>query len=316
MRTVALVLVMACAKAPVVPRPAPTTCVVSGTVAIAPFVQLLIGGVPRLRFRGSAVAIEAKITGEKNAAVVVRVSSLRFSGTMAVRDLPLRSARVIPIVKEHVWFESGVPLDVSPGPRVTSWYSQGLDITADVTCDALALTRETSGYKVKGTGYHLASDTVALYDAPNGTRLVELRPRSKNIFTVWVERVDRGYAHMVHRDWISVDGWVRQSELIAGEAGDCDDCRGEGIMDMEDRCPVENGEDDADGCPEEHPPLATISHATSILDDAGVSIGVAEKGAELFVLGRENGRARVLPSSTPVLPVGTAWWVAESAIGG
>jgi hypothetical protein len=314
-RGLLLAIVVGCAKPP--PAAAPPhpsfACDVRGTVTMWSGVQLLVGGVPRLRFRGSAVAIEARVTAAEVTSVTVRSGNFRFAGTVLARELPLRSSRVIPIVKDHVWIEAGVPVDVSRG--ITSSYSQGLaGVSADVSCDALSLSRETRSFKVNGTPYHLAHDSFALFDAPHGHELTALTPKSKDLFTVYVERIERDYAHMVQRDWISVDGWVRVTDLIPGYGGDCDDCRGEGVMDAEDRCPDDGGTEDADGCPDVAKEIR-VAQPTPILDDAGGVIGAVEKPAEVIVVSRKNGRAVVVPRAAEVLPVGTAWWVAESALG-
>lgn len=292
-----------------------TPCVLHGTVALDTSARLLIHGAPRIRFRGAQVAIDANVATTPFA-VTVRTSpsapSLRFAGSLS--DLPLRTTRALPVVPEHVWIARGAPVRVLPGPRVTTSYTEGIEgLAADASCDALELTRKTATSAVKGTGYHLAHKTFTLFDAPGGRKLIELRPNATNVFTLWVERVDQGFVHVVHRDWITIDGWVRDNELLVGEANDCDDCRG-WPMDVEDMCPDDDGETDADGCPEKTRAVAHIANATDVVDNMGTVVGLAEAHTEVFVLERKNGRARIVTPSPPMLPSSGGWWVAESAI--
>ena len=313
-----LILLASCAKPARAPQPS-EVCVLRGKFRIAPSSTLFFNNAPRLRFRGVPVSVEAKVIAAKRVPVLVRTSetgpSLRFEGMLDVSDLPLRSTRALSVVPGHLWIAAGAPVRVLPGISLSTVYSEGLeDVVARGTCDAMTLSASKSPPVLeKGSPHHLANATFALFDAPNGRLLRELRPSARDVFTLWVTGVEKGYAHVVRTDWISIDGWVKQTDLITGEAADCDDCRGS-PMDIEDMCPNDDGESDADGCPDAHRAIAHIEHETDVVDDKGMIVGHAEAGTEVFILERKNSRARIITAASPILPVATGWWVAESAL--
>jgi hypothetical protein len=310
-----MLLLLGCtpAKTPIVAAQPTIACPTKGRFAIAPGATLAIAGVPRLRFRGAKVDAGVSINGAEKVSAVIRSGGFRFGGMLEARDVPIRATRQIPIVAGHIWIEEGVPLGVSPGLRVTSHYTEGLDVVATATCEQIGIGEKTWWPKVHGTPYHLAHATFDLLDAPSGRVVAAaLKPRSE-IYTLWTDRADKGYVHVLNRDWISVDGWVKETELLPGEGGDCDDCRGS-IMDAEDRCPDDAGEDDIDGCPEFKHDVGKLAKDVDVVGDKGETLGSAEAGAEIVVLERKNGRARVVPRGADILPVNGGWWIAEPAI--
>lgn len=326
------VLALACTKPPVVP---PATvppsqlsnleCPLTGVFALWPSARLFVGDgkAARLRFRGSAVSVEARVSAAQRVPVVVRTSpdkpSLRFPGFLERRELPIKSARAIPIVPDHVWIVPGVPLELARGElgiRVESTYREGLaDLGTDVRCDALALNPKSAHEgPYAGAPHHLAGKTFALLDAPGGNVLRELRPTAPELFTLWVAGTDGGFAHVVNHDWVSIDGWVNKSELVAGEAGDCDDCRG-AIMDVDDLCLQDlpaGGPDD--GCPDHDAKAMRVIRAVDVTDPAGGVIGSAEEHAKVWVTEQKNGRAHVFPRPPVVLPEDRGWWLASDAL--
>jgi len=239
--------------------------------------------------------------------------SLRLDGYLENDDLPLDAARELVVVPDHVWISAGAPIHVREADdqrlRVETSYTEGFDdLFVDTDCSAITLSWKgmvAHGSIPKGAQpHHLRIRTLALFDGPEGSLVRAIESHREGLPTLYVVEESGSYKRVIVEDWLRVAGWVRAIDLEAGEAADCDDCRG-GILDAEDVCfghPITDGDDDCDDHGERLVRVTSEGAVHARPSDDAPAIGWAEKGAILYLLEKDDGWGRIAPRSGVFAP--------------
>jgi hypothetical protein len=336
-RVLLLVTSLAACVAPATPPAAPSPplaataglCRIRGLAVLWENDRLYLG--PELGaadfavFTGSKVDVEIApldVRGDHRVRTTVRSDGFVLRGWIAADAVTPHAARDLAVLGPYVTILRGARLRVvakaTSGPRVEAIDTDFAPLATPAVCDALeveppARTPET----VAGARYvHLRGDRVRLLGAPGGAIVAELDAWRSPTLSVLETR--GGASRIVSLHAMRVTGWMRDEDLEPGEGPDCDDCYGPGVGDAVDRCPdlpeAGNGRE-VNGCPDADPPplLVTAPHDLPIRAFAArdaAEIGLVEKGARVYVVGRQGAFARVRPLAFVVTPSGPGdFWV-------
>jgi hypothetical protein len=258
----------------------------------------------------------------------VRSGGFELEGWIDADAVTLRVGRDIPVLDPHAWILRGARVRVvSTGAGAAQLEAPDQDfegLRAEAACGALTFERAPEVARPEGPARyaHLRHDHLRILDAPGGALRLDLRAR-RPAPTLRVLETRGGASRVLYEQGVRLAGWVRDEDLEAGEGPDCDDCYGEGVRDLEDRCPdVPEGGDgrDVDGCPDADPPPVRRVAPRDVAIHAfpsttAVTLGRVQRGAEVFVIARQQGWGRVRPRAFVVTPERPAdFWVELAAL--
>lgn len=239
-------------------------------------------------------------------------SGVHVEAHVEARDVPLRLSARVAAVPDHLWIAAGAPVSVvSVGEstvQVAAASKEGLGkVVAEVPCvDVVVGTPALANVIVDGKPFHPRGKELHLFSTPSAPSAVALLvPPSPELVTVWAVGSSGDRRHVVYEDWIAFDAWVPETELLAGEGGDCDDCGG-ALFDAEDSC---GGQPSDDGCPDGDELVKvrkeTPLHATPGPD--GEVIGWVDLGAEVYVFDTVDDYTRIGPRDGGLRLVSLDW---------
>jgi hypothetical protein len=271
----------------------------------------LSGG--RMRVRVEGIEVEGD-DARARIALRNRKPGIVVRGFLGIDEIDLHTARSVPIIPAHVAIGAGEHVNVlgAGGGRVRIEPSYGaFRASVDVTCSMLTLDAPPMRAAREGERVHMATSALVLFDMPDGKPVAALpAQRAAPTFEAF-ERVS-GMRRVRYEDGLVIDGWARESDLAAGDGPDCDDCHG-GFRDIDDTCPVEDGSDDADGCPDVKTTEVTATQTATLRTSpsaTGIVAGEIERGARAQAIEERDGFTHlIVPFS-----LRATLWVESSAL--
>lgn len=305
------------------------TCSIQGTALMPKDLSIhdaAQGGQPIARFSGgeSALTVTEFPTGSSGRARVETGTgngSFRISGWVDATQIPVFTARQVPIHPGHLWIGKNQKVSVLGATgsslkvkkKLTTPIQQSFSATAP--CSFFTLEERTPpGWSVPGhaRGYVVKKDQLELYDeGRSGSSLITVlnRAPSSNGILLWSTERRGGWVRVEHHGAIVLDAWARSRDLKALPPGETmDQLKGPVSKRNPPRLALA-----------EQPKLVTTTREIELRDAAGDKakvIGKIERTTETYVLDIVAGWASVLPKSLHVAPVGEQqFWVKASELG-
>ena len=274
------------------------------------------GGADIAQFTGAKVAVAVSGFSSSGSRAKVQTSGFRIDGFVRARDVPVYTARTVPVYAGHVWIAEGRRVSVlSGGPgklQVEKSVSSPLSGTFHgwAPCEAFTLSeRVPSGWTPPGSarGYLLRRDRIDLYSSEQGDVVTSLE-RGGDLL-LWSTDRAGAWVHVEYHGDIVLDGWVRSSDVSALPPGE--------TMDQLAPSPVQRGSPvlNIQGQPKTVRVDRPVTLRASASDAAG-TIGGIDSGVEVMVMDIVAGWASVLPKELSISPAGTnQFWVRAKDIG-
>jgi hypothetical protein len=284
------------------------------------------GGPVIARFSGGEIPLTVSdFPGAPGGRAVVETGtgagSFKFRGFLVAEQLPLFTAREVPVVAGHVAIGQGREVTlVSAAPdrltvkkRLVSPIRQ--TFTGSAPCSAFTLEPRTApGWNVPGgaRGYVVKSDSVDLYDTWTETRqrvLTLHRAAESTGILLFSTEKRQGWVHLYLHSDIVIDAWARARDLAALPPGETmDQLRGPVIQRGSPRLALAG-----------NPKLVRTNQSIPIRLSAKESapvVGQIEPDTEAYVLDVIAGWASVLPKALNVVPDGEQhFWVKATELG-
>jgi hypothetical protein len=183
-------------------------------------------GRPIARFTGGKTQLVASNFGSSRRIAVETGSgtgSFRIKGFVESKELPLYTAKTVPVVPNHVWIGTQQQVSVAGASsgrlkvkRAARPPVKG-NFTGSAACSAFTFSPGVPpGWNVPGhaRGYVVKQSSVELFDAPNGTAIQTLSRASEGGGVLLFSTEQRGaWVHVEYHDDIVIEAWARASEL-------------------------------------------------------------------------------------------------------
>jgi hypothetical protein len=230
--------------------------------------------------------------------------SVRLEGYASTSAVPLWSARDIPLAPGHVWIASAQKLSLvaaAPGTITVEMSVSGSNrqsVRTTAACDVFALGRGTPvtmAVPGNGRGYLTKTQTVEIFDSPNGKSVFSLALFEGVQKLFWSTETSGAFVHVTYRSDLAIDGWARASALDPLKKGEM----------MDQYVPPETQVAGAKLLSDDPPRIATAGRDIPIRarrDEKERPIGVVEAGAEIYILETVAGWTNVLPKKLYVVP--------------
>ncbi len=310
----------------------PPACLVADTTspaANAEFYGAASGGAPIATFTGVALPVRLSSFPATGSLLRLRVEtgdgkkpSVRVAGYTPTTAFRYFAKVNVPIVPGHVWLTKGLELRLLGqksgelefehavlGTQASD--TGGLKLRGSIPCAMVALAPSTVDAAEAPRGarwYHMRSEALHLYDSVRGQVVLELKmePQVRKVF--WSTETRADWVHVMAPGDITIDGWVRQTELeglIHGE-----------VFDMNSLEPV----------PLRSPTLAlavtpkTLTATSELViaskaEAAAPPLGAVEVGATFFAMDVSTLWTSIVPTGLAIMPVdGAGFWVKTSSL--
>ena len=279
------------------------------------------GGAELAHFSGAEVALA--VTDFPEAAgggrAAVETSGFKLKGFVRARDLPVYTARAVPVYAGHSWIGEGRKVTVlgRSGARlqvekVVSWPLSGT-FQGWSACDAFTLSpRVPPGWSAPGgyRGYVVKKDRIDLYTAEKGDVVTSIeRVIDGPGVLLWSNERSGAWIHVEHHGEVVLDAWVRAQDVGPLPPGE--------TMDQLAQSTKLPGSPklSLQGTPRAAKAPVTIP-LRAAASDAALPIGAIEGGTEVLVLDVVAGWANVIPKSLAVMPAGSgAFWARAKELG-
>ena len=269
------------------------------------------------RFTGGPTPVVASNFSASSRRVSVETGtgtgSFRIKGFVEASQLPLYTAKTVPVVPNHVWIGAQQQVSVvgaSSGrlkvKRAARAPVKG-NFTGSAACGAFSFSPGVpSAWNVPGhaRGYIVKQSSVELFDAPGGAPIQTLSRSSEGggILLFSTERRDP-WVHVEYHDDIVIEAWARASELHALPPGETMD--------------YQRGSTSQRGLPRlaVQEALRTVKTRQEIPirtepKDSAPVMGRIEPDTETLIMDIVAGWTSVLPKSLHVAPAeGEQFWV-------
>jgi hypothetical protein len=310
---------------------AQSRCTIADTTVPAAGTELFTaatGGTAIAKFMGSNLGVRLSDLPADLANGRVRVKTgdgrtpyLRVEGFAAAKAFRLFARQSIALIPRHVWLTKGLELDVSAvkddqleithkilGTRGDDGSPQKL--TGRIACSVVGLHPPGMDAVDSPQGarlFHMRNDEISLYDSAQGSILITLKlGEARKVF--WSTEASGGYVHVNAPGDITIDAWVRASDLeplVHGEVFD--------MSSLEPR-PLKS----KTLALQSAPTMLTAASELSMSAKAEASapgIGVVETGARFYTMEVSTQWTSVIPSDLAIMPVdGGGFWVKTSTL--
>jgi hypothetical protein len=301
------------------------SCVIRGEAAMPSTLSIYDkeqAGRPIARFTGGKTPIVASNFSGTARRVAVETGTgsggFRIKGFVEASQLPLYTAKTVPVVANHVWIGTQQQVSVAgatPGrlkvKRAARPPLSG-NFTGAASCSAFTFTPGVpSGWNAPGhaRGYVVKQSSVELYDAPSGKPIQTLSrsPEGGGILLFSTEQRD-AWVHVEYRDDIVIEAWAKKSELHALPPGETMD--------------YQRGPTSQRGLPRlaVQEAVRTVKTRQEIPirtepKESATVVGRIEPDTETMVMDIVAGWTSVLPKSLHVAPAeGEQFWVPSNKL--
>jgi len=272
------------------------------------------------QFNGTKVTVSVSGFPSNGTRAKIQTSGFRIDGYVKSREVPVYTARSVPVHAGHVWIAEARRVSVIGGGPGKLHVEKS--VTAPLSgyfhgwapCESFTLTdRVPSGWTPPGSarGYVMKRDRIDLYSSERGDVVTALeRGGDGSGVLLWsTEGSAGGWIHVEHHGDIVLDGWVRSSDVSALPAGE--------TMDQLAPSPIQRGSPVLNF--QSQPKIVHVDRSVSLraaASDAAATIGAIEPGVDVMVLDIVAGWASVLPKALTISPVGSGqFWVRAKDIG-
>ena len=305
---------------------APDTCTFSGAVKLGADVTVynqVQGGRPIARFTGTTTPLRAgpiplDASHRVPVATGTGTGSFRIDGFVDGMELPVFTARDVPVVPGHLWIaghQSVVLLGGASG-KVQVRKDLGRPLSQSfktwAACNELTLNNgSTSGWSPPGEarGYLVQEDPADLFAGPETEAVPVTSLIGARGMLLWSEERRGAFVHLVYHGDVVIDAWGRQRDFRALPPGETSDRLASAIA-------VPNPPTLKLA---ESPRVVKTTRELKIRSAASATapfIGKVEVGTETYVLDVVAGWASVLPKQLNVAPYGeNQFWVKASELG-
>lgn len=278
------------------------------------------GGTQIATFTGAKVGLTItgfpESTGER---AQVLTSGFRIRGFVRTKDLPVFTARAIPVHAGHVWIGEGRKVSVlaATGGRLhvekTASFPMSGYFHGWAPCDAFTFAEKVApGWTPEGgmRGYVVKKDRVDLYSEPRGDVVTAIEPVSwGNGVLVWTSERNGPWLHVEHHGEIVLNGWLRAQDVSALPPGET----------MDQQTPPSTQAGTPRLSVQGNTKTITTGREVTLRAKAGEAnplIGSIEPGVEVLVLDVVAGWASVMPKGLSVMPAeGTQFWTRAKDLG-
>lgn len=254
-------------------------------------------------------------TGRARIATSLGTGAVRIDGWIAPSQVPVFTARDVPVAAGHVWIADAQRVRLVQGQpgtltvELTVPGSNGQVVRASTGCDALALQQgQPTAMPVPGNGhgYMTKGTSVDLYDAPDGSAVFTLKLLENASQLYWSTESRGSFVHLRGRGSLVVDAWAKLRELEPLKKGEM----------MDQFIPPTTQVSGAQLSLDRQPKLVTATApivVRSHRDDKEKPIGVIEAGAEIYLMETMTGWTNVLPRNLSLMPPDDAgFWIPSS----
>lgn len=302
----------------------PPSCVLKGTTAVAKDTQLYdhpTGGRVIANFSGNNVPMALSeipadpMKDRVKLATSASSGAVRIEGYVSPAAIPVFTTRDLPVMAGNVWISSAhkVKLAAATSSSVsvdlTVAGSRNQNVRAATTCDALALQRGTpTPIDIPGNGraYLTKVPDINIYNQANGDMIFSLQMLEGASQLFWSTETRAGFVHVRGRADLTIDGWVRYTDLDPVKQGER----------VDQYVPPQTQVAGAQLAIENPPRVAKATKDIIIRarrDERERPIGVVEAGAEIYVVETVAGWTNVLPKELYVLPPDNGgFWILSS----
>jgi hypothetical protein len=271
-------------------------------------------------FTGAKVALSVLAFAEGNGGrSLVETAGFRIKGYVRTRDIPVYTARPIPVYAGHVFIGEGRRVSVvggAPGrlhvERAAAAPLAGV-FQGWAQCDAVSLTAKgPPGFSPPGgaRGYLVKRGKLDIFEKPRGDLVASMSKAGDGPGVLfWGTDSADGFVHVERRRDIVVDAWARASDLVPLPAGE--------TADQSPEPPVESIVPKLQLQGRARVVRTTTAVALrAAATEGAVAIGGIDAGVEIVVVDVVAGWASVVPSSLAVAPSGAGqFWVHARDLG-
>jgi hypothetical protein len=305
------------------PAKADEGCTLRGEVSLPESVAVYdgaTGGREIAHFTGAKVELSvSSFPDSSSGRAVIETSGFRIKGFARARDLPVYTARSVPVSAGHVWIGEGRRVAIiggAPG-RLHAERALASPLSGNfqgwAPCEAFTLTeRVPSGWSPPGgaRGYVMARERISLYSAPRGDVVTSIeRAGGGPSVLLWSMDREGSWVHVVRHADVLLDAWAKAEDVSPLPPGET----------MDQLAPSTSVPGTprivAQGQSKTVRVASPVSIRIGASDTAGV-IGGVDAGVEIMVLDTVAGWASVVPKALTVAPSGSLqFWVRTKELG-
>jgi hypothetical protein len=179
-------------------------------------------------------------------------------------------------------------------------------VRATAPCDAFSLDKGTPQrleFPKQGRSYMTKKQQVDLYEQPNGDVVLSLNMMEGTGQLFWGEKIRQGFVHVISRNDLTIDAWVRLRDLEALKKGEM----------MDQYIPSTSQVSGATLAFDKPPRVAKATQPIAIRskrDNEAKPVGTIEVGAEFYVLETITSWTNIMPKHLGVIPPdGGGFWI-------
>ena len=320
----AAVIVAAAATAwPLPVRAEDAGCVLRGEPVMPRNVSVYdakVGGTEIAKFTGAKVGLGVSSLPEDGTGrAAVETTGFRIKGFVRARDLPVFTARSVPVFAGHLWIAEAQRVAVvgATGGRARvekSVFSPLVGVFQGwAPCESLTLgARVAPGFAPSGSarGFVVKRDEIELFTEPKGDVVTTVERASDGPgILLWSDDRQGAWVHVEHHGDVVIDAWARAQDLSPLPRGETMDQLAQGVVQTGTPSLKVQGNTKALRVPSPMPLRVAAS-------DAAAVIGSLDAGVEVLVLDVVAGWASVVPKDLGIAPAGAAqFWARAKDLG-
>lgn len=244
-------------------------------------------------------------------------ANVRIEGYVSVSDWPLFTTQDISVQGAAIWISTAqkVKLVRATSTAVTVEMPIGgtlkQTVRATAPCDAFSLARgkpQPLEFPKQGRSYMTKKEKVDLYEEPNGQVVFTLNMMEGTGQLFWGEKIRQGFVHVLSRNDLTIDAWVKLRDLEAIKKGEM----------MDQYIPPSGPPTGATLAFDKPPQVAKATQPIPIRakrDENAKPIGTIEAGAEFYVLETVTTWTNIMPKHLGVLPPDDGgFWIPASEV--
>lgn len=278
------------------------------------------GGQELGHFTGTKVTVTvSRFPDAAGGRAVIETAGFRLKAFVRARDLPVYTARSVPIYAGHVWINEARRVAVIGATRGRLHVEKALSGPMSgyfhgwAPCDALTLDeRVPPGWAPPGgaRGFVLKQDRVELFAAPRGdvVTTVERAGGSAGVL-FWGTDREGAWVHVEHHGDVLLDVWARAQDLDPLPPGET----------MDQLAPPRTITGSPQLSIQGAAKTVHVDHAVGIRSaatDAATVIGGIDPGTDVLVLDTVAGWASVVPRALTLMPSDAhGFWVRAKELG-